>query len=314
MLALVRRAREERGSPSSLQGLRDVLKSREARAIAKAAAVAAAQDLQPLRPELLAACKRLLEAPAKADPGCTAKASLVEALDRLGHAEADLFERAIRHVQWEPVWGGRVDTAIDLRGAGAMGLARLDPPDALLALARLLADPEPPARMSAARALAYRGRPDALPLLHLRIYAGDAEPAILGACFEAILSLAPVASVPFVAGFLDATGAGVAEEAALALGASRREEAFAPLRDWCARTVDGARRPAGLRALALLRREEALELLLERVRDGSPAAACEAIDALSILKSDNVLAARVRTAALGRSDREVLCALTNGFG
>ena len=314
MLSWVRKAREEKGSPSSLQALQEVLKSREARAIAKAAAVAAEQDLQALRPELLAACTRLFDAPMKADPGCAAKAALVEALDRLGHADAGLFDRAIRYVQWEAVWGGRVDTAIDLRGAAAMGLARLDPPDTLLALARLLADPEPPARMHAARALAYRGRPDGLPLLHLRIHAGDAEPAILGACFEAVLRLAPVSSVPFVASFLDDASAAVAGEAALALGASRREEAFAPLRDWCARTVDRARRSAGLRALALLRREEGLEPLLERVREGSAAAASEALDALGILRSDGVLAERVRAAAAERDEAAVRRALSNAFG
>ena len=314
MLSRVRRAREEKGLPSSLQALQEVLKSHEARAIAKAAAVAAEQDLQALRPELLAACTRLFDAPVKADPGCAAKAALVEALDRLGHGEPELFRGAIRYVQWEPVWGGRIDTAIDLRGAAAMGLARLDPPDTLLALARLLADPEPPARMHAARALAYRGRPDGLPLLHLRIYAGDTEPAILGACFEAALRLAPVSSVPFVAGFLDDAAAAIAQEAALALGASRREEAFVPLRDWCARTVDPVRRSAGLRALALLRREEGLELLLERVREGSAAAASEALDALSILRGDRVLAERVRAAAAERDEAAVLRALLMAFG
>ena len=314
MRALVRKAREGKGSPAALEALVEVLRSREASAIAKAAAVAAEQDLQELRPELLAACTRLLEAPPKADPGCAAKAALVEALDRLGHPEAELFARAIRHVQEEPVWGGRVDTAIDLRGAGAMGLARLDPPDTLLALARLLADPEPPARMSAARALTYRGRPDALPLLHLRIHAGDAEPAILGACFEAVLRLAPVSSVPFVAAFLDDASPAVAAEAALALGASRREEAFVLLRDWSARTVDPVLRPVGLRALALLRREEALELLLERVREGSPAAAGEALDALGFLRGDDALRARVRAAAAGRDEPAVERALAKAFG
>jgi len=314
LLALVRRAREDPGSESSRKALREALKGREARAIAKAAAVAAEQDLQALRPELAAACTRLLDAPPKADPGCTAKAALAEALDRLGHDDAELFGRAIRHVQWEPVWGGRVDTATDLRGAAAMALARLDRPDSLMALARLLADPEPPARMAAARALAYRGGADGLPLLHLRIHAGDSEPAVLGACFEALLRLAPVSSVPFVAGFLDAPAAAVAEEAALALGASRREEAFPPLRDWCARTVDPARRPTALRALALLRREEAWELLLERVREGSAAAASEAILALGILRGDGALAERVRAAAAERDEVEVRSALRKAFG
>ena len=314
LLALVRRAREDQGSESSLAALLEVLKGREARAIAKAAAVAAEQDLQALRPELASACTRLLDAPTKADPGCTAKAALAEALDRLGHDDAELFGRAIVHEQWEPVWGGRVDTAVDLRGAAAMALARLDRPECLIALARLLADPEPKARLAAARALAYRGRPDGLPLLHLRIHAADPEAAVVGACFEAVLRLAPVSSVPFVAGFLDAPAAAVAEEAALALGASRREEAFPLLRDWCARTVDPARRPAALRALALLRRQEALDLLLERVREGSAAAACEAIEALGVLRGDSALAERVRAVAAEREEAQVPSAVAKAFG
>jgi HEAT repeat protein len=309
----VRQAREDPASGSSLQALRDVLRSREARAVARAAAVAAEQDLQALRPDLVAALKHLLDAKAKADPGCAAKAALAEALDRLGHGDPDLFVRAIRHVQWEPVWGGRVDTATDLRGAAAMALVRLDPPDALQELARLLADPEPPARMSAARALAYRGTPDGLPLLHLRIHMGDPVPAVLGACFEAVLRVAPASCVPFVAEFLDAPAAEVAEEAALALGGSRRVEAFAPLRDWCARTVDPARRPAALRALVLLRREEALDVLLERVRAGSAAAAGEAVLALGILREDPALAERVRAAAADRGEAEVRSALKKAF-
>jgi len=313
-MALVRQAREDPGSESSRKALRDVLQSREARAIARAAAVAAEQDLQTLRPDLAAALTRLLDAKAKADPGCAAKAALAEALDRLGHADPDLFVRAIRHVQWEPVWGGRVDTASDLRGAAAMALMRLNPPDALQEVARLLADPEPPARMSAARALAYRGTADGLPLLHLRIHMGDPVPAVLGACFEAVLRVAPGSSVPFVAGFLDTPAAEVAEEAALALGGSRRVEAFVPLRDWCARTVDPARRASALRALALLRREEALDLLLERVREGSAVAAAEAVEALGILRDDTALAERVRAAATQRGEPEVRSALAKAFG
>jgi hypothetical protein len=157
LLGRVRRAGVEPEAESSREALREALRSKEPRAIAKAAAIASAHDLVALRPELLAAAERLLRAPAKADPGCAAKAALVEALDRLGHDDVELFRRALRYVQWEPVFGGRVDTAVDLRGAGAMGLARLDPADLLLDLARLLADPQPGARIREAA----RGREEA---------------------------------------------------------------------------------------------------------------------------------------------------------
>ena len=314
LLARVRQAREEPGTEASLRTLREVLKSRESRAVAKAAAVAAEQDLTVLRPELDAALRRLLDAAYTADPGCAAKAALCEALDRLGHDDRDLFRQAIRHVQWEPVWGGRVDAAVELRGAAGMALARLDPQGALVDLARLLADPEPPARMAAARALAYRGGTDSLALLHLRIHAGDPQPPVMGACFEAALRVAPGSSVPLVAGFLDADSAEVCEEAALSLGASRQPEAFPPLREWCGRIVVAARRRMGLRALALLRREESLTFLLEQVREGSSGAAAEAIAALADLRGDERLVARVREAAAERKEAQVRAALREAFG
>ena len=50
------------------------------------------------------------------------------ALRRLEQDERALYRRAAVHVQLEPVFGGRVDTAVDLRGTAA--------------LAHLLADPE----------------------------------------------------------------------------------------------------------------------------------------------------------------------------
>ena len=314
LLAVVRRAREDPGTETSLRTLRKVLESRESRAVAKAAAVAAEQDLTVLCAELDAALRRLLDAAYAADPGCAAKAALCEALDRLGHDDRELFRRAIRHVQWEPVWGGRVDAAVELRGAAAMALARLDAQGALIDLARLLADPQPPARMAAASALAYRGGTDSLALLHLRIHAGDPEPSVMGACFEAALRVAPASSVSLVAGFLDAAAAEVCEEAALALGASRQPEAFSSLREWCGRTVDSARRRMGLRAIALLRREEAFSFLLDQVREGSARAAAEAIAALADLRGDERLVARVREAATEREEAAVRAALREAFG
>ena len=314
LLARIRDARADPASEASLRTLREALHSREARGVAKAAALAAEADLVGLRAELAQALTRLLEVGAKADPGCAAKQALCEALDRLGHDDEALFRRALRHEQWEPVFGGRVDTAVDLRASGALALARLDRPDVLLDLARLLADPEPGARAAGARALAFRGGPDALPLLHLRILAGDADPRVLGSCFEAALRLAPLSSTEFVAPFLDSPATEVAEEAALALGSSRCAEAVARLRDWCGRSVQAERRAAGLRALALSRREEAFDFLVERVREGTPAAAREALQALGVLRADTTLAARVREAAQAREEPEVARALQSAFG
>ena len=106
----------------------------------------------------------------------------------------------------------------------------------------------------------------------------------------------------------------VCEEAALSLGASRQPEAFPPLREWCGRIVVAARRRMGLRAMALLRREEALGFLLEQVREGPGRAAAEAIEALADLRGDERLMARVREAAAARDEHEVEMALREAFG
>ena len=173
---------------------------------------------------------------------------------------------------------------------------------------------DPAARIHATRALAYRAREDGLALLHLRVHAGDDDPRVAGACFEAALRIAPASSVEFVAGFLDATAPGIAEEAALALGDSRRDEAFEVLRDWCGRTVDPDLRQAGLRAMALLRREEAFDFLVQRVREGAPSAARETLQALAVLRGDAARAERVRAAAAERDEPEVKRALREAFG
>ena len=44
------------------------------------------------------------------------KVAIVEALNALGYEHTPTFLQGIRHVQMEPVYGGRVDTAAVLRG------------------------------------------------------------------------------------------------------------------------------------------------------------------------------------------------------
>src|SRR5262249_61044298 len=118
--------------------------------------------------------------------------------------------------------GGPVAAAVESRGSCALGLVRRGYRAALLELADLLADPEPLARISAARAIASRGGEDALPLLRLKARAGDAEPRVSAECLSALMRLAPARSLPFVAGFLQAQDPTVAEGAAPGPGESPR--------------------------------------------------------------------------------------------
>jgi HEAT repeat protein len=213
----------------------------------------------------------------------------------------------------EPVFGGRVDTAADLRGASALGLARMGYPEALLEFADLLADPVPAVRISAARAIAYRGGEDGAPLLRLKALVGDEEPAVVSECLGALLRISP-RSVDFVAGFLRARGPDAAESAALALGESRLPAAFEPLRDW-ARDVSGTgHERVALIAMATLRREDALDHLLGIVRAGGVPSAERAIEALGLYRGDEALRRRVDQAIASREDDSLRRAVETAFG
>jgi hypothetical protein len=305
VLAGLARIRRDPSSPASVAELRRVLAHESAHAVARAAAIAGEAGLDALVPDLAAAFRRLLSAPAKKDPGCTAKHATVEALLRLEREDEDVFRAGIRHVQMEPVFGGQVDTAVDLRGACALGLARTSRADVLDLLATLLADPEPPARVSAARAIAAHGRVSATPLLRHKALAGDEEPRVVSECLLTLLHLDPLASLPFVASLLEpATSRGRPAPdrafcAAEALGESRLKEAFPLLRDWYPRAAARRLGRAALSAIAALRRDEAFDYLLSLVREAEPPDACEAALALA-RQGDEALHARARAAAAGR--------------
>jgi HEAT repeat protein len=169
---------------------------------------------------------------------------------------------------------------VDLRGASALALAETAHADVLVDLANLLADPEPPVRISAARAVAVHGRGAGLPILHLRALAGDPEPRVVSECLLALLRLDARGEMPFVASFLE-KGDEAAEAATVALGESRLAEALPVLRAW----LEPARRRGlgrtALFAVAALRRDEAVELLLSLSRDEEAPAARDALAALA---------------------------------
>jgi hypothetical protein len=136
VLARLATVREDPESAASLEALRAALAGRSGAAVAKAARLVGELELAVLATDLVTAFERILGGGC-ADPGCTAKTAIADALYRLGHDAAGVFLRGIRHVQMEPVFGGRVDTAVDLRGACALGLVRIGYRDALLELADL---------------------------------------------------------------------------------------------------------------------------------------------------------------------------------
>jgi HEAT repeat protein len=279
---------------------------------AKAAQIIGEAELATSTHDLIAAFERFLINPVKSDPNCTAKTAIADTLYRLGADAGDVFLRGIRHVQMEPVWGGRNDTAGSLRGVCALGLVRINHRDALLEIGDLLADPEPRVRANAARALAYGENPQAMPLLRLRALVGD-EPEVLGECLAALVVIDPLSSLPFIERFLAKDDPPMQEAAALALGGSRLADAFPALRSWWERTMQVDLRKTALLAIAMLKHDMPIDFLLSIIRDGKAMDGRDAIAALAIYKHDAALVARVGEAAAEREDVDLSAAVKRAF-
>ena len=288
-------------SEEDLSQLQQILASKHALAVAQAAKMAGKYELMQLSPELVKAFHRFMVNPAQTDPNCLAKAALADTLYQFGRREDMVFLSGIRHIQMEPVWGGQVDTAAKLRGICALGLVRMNYPDVLMELGDLLADPEPPARIAAARAIAYSENEAGIPLLRLRVQVGD-EPQVLAECLAALLKLAPTRSLDFVSRFLENPSAQVQELVALALGESRLPEACAILQAWWKRTTAPDLRQTGLLAIAMLRRDTSLQFLLSLIEEGTEQEARGAITALELYRQDPQVWRQVEEVAEKRGD------------
>jgi HEAT repeat protein len=297
-LALIRTAPT---TEAAMTELGQILQSKHAVAIAQAAKLIGESELTMLIPNLVQAFDRCLQNPATTDPNCHAKAAIADALYRMEAREVSLFLRGIRHVQMEPVWGGQVDTAVKLRGTCALGLVRSNYPDVMTELADLLADPESPARIASARAIAYSENVQGIPLLRLRVLAGD-EPSVISECVAAMLKLDPDRSLPFAFPLLQAPAVQTQELVALVLGEARLPAAFEPLKSWWGKQSDLELRQTALLAIAMLRSDPALSFLLTLISQGRPLDAKQAIEALKIYQQDAHLWPLVQQAMTQRNN------------
>lgn len=312
-LAALNRLREDPSSDAALAQLRQVLKGKSSHATAKAAQIAGESEISALAPDLVAAFEQFMVNPVKSDPNCRAKAAIADALYRIGYEAEMVFLRGIRHRQMEPVYGGRVDTAADLRAACALGLVRMNHPEALVELGDLLADPESSVRAAAAQAVAYYGSDQGVPLLRLKVLSGDDDATVISECLAALLRLAPASSLPFAARLLDAPEPSSNEAAALALGGSRLPEAFDVLRQWWDRIADVALRRTALLAIAMLRRDQPLDFLISLVKEANGPTAREAIAALGMYRHDDTVRQRVEACVIQRKDVDLRKAFAEAF-
>ena len=271
--------------------------------VARAAELCAERLIYDSEPDLIRAYDRLLANPAKKDPGCTAKGAIARALVALDSQDSDFYLAGIRYEQREPVWGGTVDTAVDLRCTCAMGLVATAYPRALIELVTLLHDPEPHARSGAARAIACTEPLAAEAVLRSKALTGDPEAEVIGDCLVGLLQVEPDASPSFVAGFLDDPDPDIDQLAALALGESRLDEALRLLRErWDEQPLKRDRDRLLLRAAVLHRSEAAFEWLCGLVANGDKTSARLIVEELAVYRANKKLHRRLSAAMDERDD------------
>jgi HEAT repeat protein len=312
-LALLSPAAAQPTSADGRARILAALASSRSLVVARAARIVKEHTLDGFVEALSAAFDRLLPSAAdsanppvhasKSDPGCHAKLGLIEALDQLETVNGAPFARAVRHVQQE----GSSDMAAPLRARAIGGLARLGHPDFQLFVARLLNDPWPPVRQAALESLAHRGDGAGAALALFKVELGDEDPLVTMAAMTALVTLAPEWALDVLGALLDRRDGdgGRRELAAVALGQSRREDALALLLDRLRQSVRAADREPLLRAIGLHRSERALAAMLAVVGDGQTAEATLAVEALAARRFEPGVAERVRAAVATRDEADL---------
>jgi hypothetical protein len=296
-------------SPSEATiALRAAIDDRANVVIAKAAKIAAELELHDLIPDLVRAFDRLFEKPVERDPQCWGKNAIAIALRDLGYQSSEPFLRGLRHIQMEPVWGGREDTAQVLRAACCAALpqcADLTRDEMLRHLVDAITDVSDKVRVDAARSLEHMGGADCALLLRLKARIGDKESHVTGQAFESLLRLERDGALPFVAEFLDSDDDEVCGEAALALGSSRLPEALAILKQACKRPRDWNRKQVFLRGISASRLPEAIEFLLDLVNSSRAGEPAQALDALALHRDSTDIKRMVEEAIVRKGDNEL---------
>lgn len=299
-LAAVRRLRDREASAELTAELKAGIADRSNLIVAAAAAIAGDRGIMELAGPLCSAFAHFLIDPVNNDQLCRAKLAVIQTLDRLEHEDPDVFLKAARHVQMEPVWGGKVDTAAPLRSAALVALTRINAPGLLTLLVDGLVDPEKDVRISAASALGAYGSEAAGMLLRLKARIGDPEPDVLSECLGGLLTCNAAENLPLVTSFLDRDDDAVQEAALLALGRSRLPAAFEALRRFWESRPPMVLRETTLLALVMLRLPAATEFLIGLLADESETTALAALSALKVHVHDPRMRQRIADAVLQR--------------
>jgi hypothetical protein len=218
----------------------------------------------------------------KNDPNCLAKLALIDALYALDTPCFEIYLQGSRHIQLEPVYGGKKDTADEMRGRCIQALVTLGYTKAMYEVVRLLNDDCISPRRAAADALSRVSSVEGELLLRMKVLSGDQESDIIGICLSGLINIAPERNIEFVASFLDADNLNIVFLAALALGESRSDKAFDILKekyDSSLRTID---KKQYILPISLFRNEKAFDFLLKIIKETSGELAEEAISAIQL--------------------------------
>lgn len=298
-LAKVKALRYAENSDKNLELLRGALDRGEGLVVAEAASVAAEWYAVELGADLVAAFDRLGVGGYEIDPQCYGKQAAIKALRQLGWGEPEVFMRACRLVQLEPVWGDKEDSAAPLRAGAAHALTecpRASKEQVLGTLIDMLSDAAWTVRLEALRAIANSGYAEAPWLLRLKLRTGDPEPRVVGACFDGLLGLEGADAIPLVAEYLRPPASGsrpparetrlenpLLSEAIAALASSNLPQAVEKaIGQWEAvKSTPVAKVLLG--SLAASPRGEALEFLLGLIRTAPKPVAQQVLRALKPL-------------------------------
>jgi HEAT repeat protein len=313
-LAAIRSLRGESLNHEQVAELRKRIGDRSNLVVAAAAAIAGDNTLADLAGDLEKAFDRFLVNPLKDDKLCRAKLAIVQALDRMEHQRTDVFLKAARHVQFEPVWGGSEDSAPPLRAAALVALARAEGTFSLPVLVDAMADPARDVRIASAVALGAVGSEGAGLVLRLKVRLGDKDPDVFSECLGGLLAVDATANLPIITESLDPANPVACEAAAMALGRSRLAEALDPLKECLERTHTGELRRHLLLAIAILRRPNAVDFLADLVATGEEPDAIAALSSLRIYKDDPRLSERVAGLVKERGSAKLQAAFGREFG
>lgn len=223
--------------------------------------------------------------PDSTDKVCRAKIAVLEALDKLEYKWLDALICSVLHVKFEPVWGGRADSAAPLRLVGLLGLARMDYRGLLPVLVDALTGPEKMVRIVAVQGVGCHGSESANLLLRLKARTGDSEPNVTSECLVGLLTQLPGDSLAFAAEFLNSRDEAVRHAAVMALGRSRLPRAFELLKTLI--EPDSVQTDSTIFvAIGMLRIPAANEFLHGLIASGSEPNASAALTALLVYRYD----------------------------